>query len=487
MSTIQLFPGDNRASLRSLIAKGVRVHSVVCDPPYSLTSIVKRFGKDGAAPAKFGKDGAFARASAGFMGLAWDASGIEYDPEFWALVYEILLPGGFVFAFSSPRTGHRQACAMEMVGFIMHPFHGWIYGSGMPKYHAADKAIDRHLGQKGEIIAQGAPVKRMIPGADQNLTGSWIKDSGREYQPGAYMAATEEAEQWSGYAYGTQTQKPAMEPIYLAQKPFSEKTGAANLLKHSVGAFNIDACRVPIDPTSDTSQIRTITRGQRIAADSGHNWGLNGKGAATGTVVKPDGRWPANILHDGSPEVVDLFPREAGASAPVRGTEPTKNGFSGTVKYGGMLNRQNGEHTFYGDGGSAARFFNSFSLTDDDYQLAVDVGLISDMRGFGLPIALYHGKASKADRAGGNHPTVKPIGLLRHLVRHITPPGGICLDPFAGSGTTGEAARLEGFDCLLMEAEPTYVRFLEQRFGLDDDLADLLAGPPLSDRVAGLQ
>jgi len=128
-ATITLHAGDNRDSLRRLIDQGVRVHSVVCDPPYGLVSTAKRFGKEGAAAAKSnGATGVFKRASGGFMGKQWDASGIERDPEFWRLIHDILLPGGYVLAFSSPRTGHWQACAMEMAGFIMHPFFGWTYG-----------------------------------------------------------------------------------------------------------------------------------------------------------------------------------------------------------------------------------------------------------------------------------------------------------------------------------------------------------------------
>jgi hypothetical protein len=134
LPNVTLYPGDNRLTLRRLIEDGVRVHSVVTDPPYGLVSVQKRFGKEGAAPARTDKnDGSFARLSGGFMGKQWDATGIERDPEFWALIYEILLPGGYVFAFSGSRTGHWQACAMELAGFIMHPMHGWVFGCMDPE------------------------------------------------------------------------------------------------------------------------------------------------------------------------------------------------------------------------------------------------------------------------------------------------------------------------------------------------------------------
>lgn len=336
-----------------------------------------------------------------WSGNSWDGSGIERDPEFWRLIWEILLPGGFVFAFSGSRTGHRQACAMETAGFIMHPMTGWVYHSGMPKAHDAAKAIDKHLGVEGSVVPQGNPIKRMIPGADQYNTGSWIKDNGRTYQPGVYMPGSDEALQWDGWAYGTATQKPALEPIYLGQKPFSEKTGAANLLKHGVGALNIDDCRV-------------------------------------GEI---DGRWPANLILDGSDEVLSLFPDSKGQQGDVKGTEP-----SGDI-YGKFNGRVPSEKR--NDTGSSARFYHQFNI---------ETGLDID------PI-ICHPKAGKADRAGSLHPTVKPIALMQYLIRHITPPGGTVLDPFAGSGTTGEAAKREGFDCILMEAEPEYLEFLEKRFG----------------------
>lgn len=440
--TITILSGDNRATLRRLIDEGIRVHSVVTDPPYGLVSIQKRFGKEGAAAAKTeGNDGSFARLSGGFMGKAWDATEIERDPEFWRLIWEILLPGGYCFAFSGSRTGHWQACAMETAGFIMHPMHGWVFGSGFPKAHAADKAIDKMLGVDGSVVPSGDPVKRMIPGADQHRTGSWEKNNGREYQPGQYVPATDEAAEWQGWAYGTQSQKPALEPIYLGQKPFSEKTGAANLLEHGVGAVNIDGCRVAYadgaDQASAKPQGKATAKVGALAGKTQHDGDRR--------EFVPDntkGRHPANLMHDGSPEVVALFPDSKGQQGAVRGDEP-----SGVTKdiYGSFSGRV--PAPVRGDSGSAARFFHQFPPDTD-------------------PV-IYHGKAGKADRAGSKHPTVKPVALMQYLIRHITPPGGTVLDPFAGSGTTGEAALREGFDCLLMEAEPEYVEFLQQRFGGD--------------------
>ena len=362
-STVTLYPGDNRISLQRLIDDGVRVHSVVTDPPYGLVSIEKRFGKKGAAAARTeGNDGSFARLSAGFIGRTWDGTGIERDPEFWRLIHDILLPGGFCFAFSGARTGHWQACAMETAGFVMHPFHVWAYGSGLPKAKDVKK----------ELVKAGFTDEELLA-------------------------------EWSGWKFGTQSQKPAVEPIYLGQRPISEKTYIANIKKHGVGAVNIDGCRVPLDSVADVKQLRTMNRNRREEDTSGQTWGLSKNAGA----VDENGRYPANLFHDNSPEILDLFPK---------------------------------------DGGSTARFFNAFPSDE-------------------CPALLYHPKANKEDRGGSEHPTVKPVGLLRHLIRHITPPGGVVLDPFAGSGTTAIAARAEGVDCIIMEAEGEYIDFLQERFG----------------------
>ncbi len=313
-------------------------------------------------------------------------------------VFRVLKPGGYCFAFSGSRTGHWQACAMEMAGFIMHPMHGWCFGSGFPKAHDARRAIDNHVAFDG---------------------------SG-------------DGEAWDGWAYGTQSQKPALEPIYLAQKPFSEKTGAANLLKHGVGAVNIDGCRVP---TSDNLNggAENGNRGESPSLRAGS--GMNVPGKTVGTAfVQPEVRHPANLILDGSPEVVAMFPNGKSGVPGTRRKEHETDAMSGTL---GMLDRV---EVGYADEGSAARFFHQFSPDTD-------------------PL-FYHPKAGKLDRAGSRHPTVKPIALMQYLIRHITPPGGVVLDPFAGSGTTAEAARREGFDCILMEAESEYIEFLESRFSI---------------------
>lgn len=397
MSKIELLEGDNREHLRRLIDEGVRVHSVVTDPPYGLTSIIKRFGKPGAAPAREdGNDGAFSRTGAGFMGQQWDGSGIERDPEFWRLVHDILLPGGFCVAFSGARTGHWQGVAMEQAGFIMHPMTGWVFGSGFPK----------------------------------------ARDAG------------EAGEKWAGWKFGAAALKPALEPIYLAQRPYSEKTGAANLLKHGVGAINIDGCRVtPTGERLGGGGEKSHTLGQFTNDGWRRPWmddpdsaeRFAAKVAANVEKASMMGRYPANLLHDGSDEVRALF-------------------------------RQSDDDT----NTSAARFFNAFPI--EPQAIYYHQKASTKDRVFQCIVCGEHGVGRKpscecVDNQGRrklrSHPTVKPIGLMRHLIRLVTPPGGTVLDPFAGTGTTGSAAREEGFDCILIEAQADYCADIRARLGLE--------------------
>lgn len=402
------------------------VDAVVTDPPYHFDTIVQRFGKEGSAEVGFGSDGVFRRASAGFMGKSWDGGDIAFDPETWARVLRVLKPGGMLAAFSAPKCYHKMAFAIERAGFEMRdrvvhlydlsdretaffeslsPAQAdalaaiiaagdplgdllWTFGSGFPKGLDVAKAIDKHLGAQGEVVPTGAAAKRMIPGADQNSSGSWIKDNGRTYQPGSYVPGTEEAAGWDGWNIAL---KPAYEPIALARKPLAEKSVAAQVLTTGTGAINIDACRVSDDC----------------------------------------GRWPANITHDGSAVVTEAFPEAPGQIAPVR---PDSGGGRKTGEVYGAF-AANSDHDPRGDAGSAARFF-------------------------------YTAKANAQDRLGSGHPTVKPVDLMRWLCRMLCPPGGTILDPFAGTGTTGEAAVLEGFTSILIERESEYQADIARRMAM---------------------
>jgi len=365
------------------------VDSIVTDPPYGLS----------------------------FMGKKWD-----YDVpsvEIWAECLRVLKPGGHLLAFAGTRTQHRMAVRIEDAGFEIRDMIAWVYGSGFPKSLDVSKAIDKAAGAEREFMPVGNAVKRMIPGADQNDTGSWIKDNGREYQPGTSIPATEAAQQWDGW--GTAL-KPALEPITVARKPLIG-TVAENVLTHGTGALNIDGCRVETDVPRDWCEAR-----RNDDSDEARN--AYGKGLAGSMKVEPtmQGRWPANLIHDGSQMVLDLFP------------ETTSGAFNQASKK--AENNIYGKHSEYKDPkqyekstGSAARFF-------------------------------YCAKTAKKDRGEtNNHPTVKPTDLMRYLCRLVTQPGGTVLDPFMGSGSTGKGALLEAFGFIGIEMNSEYFAIAKNRIG----------------------
>lgn len=418
---VTLYPGDCMAVLAGLEPNSV--DSCVTDPPYHLTSIVKRFGAENAAPAKEGKTGAYKRASAGFMGKQWDGGEIAFEPETWAAVYRVLKPGGHLLAFGAPKNFGFMQVAMAKAGFEIRDVLCWVFGSGFPKSHDVSKGIDREAGAEREFTATGKPVKRIIPGADQAKQG-WEKTNGRVYVPGQSSAATDAARQWDGW--GTAL-KPAYEPIILARKPLTG-TVAANVQEHGTGALNIDGCRVETDEIKELSGEREAHKTRTTLVDGMCGGSLRHDGSGTNN---PLGRWPANLLHDGSAEVVEAFPESSGGAWPANGI-----GFG----YSGGERKQNGIRTETGDSGSAARFF-------------------------------YSAKADADDRLGSKHPTVKPLDLMQYLVRLVTPKGGLVLDPFAGTGTTGEAAIREGMRAILIEREPEYQDDIRRRMKL------AMAGP----------
>jgi len=417
---VELYGGDSREVLKTLPDNSIS--SVVCDPPYALVSIGKRFGAADAAPAQEGATGAYARASRGFMGKQWDTGEAAFAVEFWAQVWRVLKPGGHVVAFSGTRTYHRLACAIEDAGFEIRDQLAWAYGSGFPKSHDVSKGIDKAAGAARDVV-----------GSDSNFGKSRLADGKTTF--GDYAGqwditapATDAARQWQGW--GTAL-KPAWEPIVLARKPL-EGTVAANVLAHGTGALNIDGCRVGTEgeafhaPQSDPSKREGVV-GSAMQATGGVERNQAAQRASierTATL----GRWPANIVHDGSDEVVAAFPSSESTRALVT-SKPgaVYGGGSGLPSHTGLYG--------FNDSGSAARFF-------------------------------YSAKADKTDRMGSGHPTVKPVDLMQWLCRMVTPPGGIVLDPFAGSGSTGEAAWREGFRAILIEREADYQADIAARLAL---------------------
>lgn len=301
-----------------------------------------------------------------FMSKRWDATGVAFDPDTWRAIYRVLKPGGHMLVFGGTRTQHRMVCAIEDAGFEIRDTVLWLYGTGFNKV-----------------------------GYIKNVDGSHVIQG------------------WGG------TLKPAVEMICLARKPLSEKTVAANVLRWGCGALNVDGCRV-----QGMKDIPASPSGTRAA----EGYGMAGNREGTSGFDANVGRWPANIVHDGSDEVEAAFA--------VFGDKGGGFGKRGAGGQHGMYSPIGGtmQEVGFGDAGNASRFF-------------------------------YQAKASKHDRADSRHPTVKPLALMRYLCKLITPPGGTILDPFAGSGTTGEAALDEGFSVTLIEREAEYCQDIRKRIG----------------------
>ena len=406
------------------------VDSIVTDPPYHLTSIVKRFGKEGSAPAQFGTDGAYARASKGFMGKVWDGGDIAFRTEVWEAALRVAKPGAHLLAFGGTRTFHRLAVAIEDAGWEIRDTVMWVYGSGFPKSHNVGKGIDKAAGAEREVVGIDESINIYKENKNHKF---YAEGSGNpEYAKKEITApATAAAQQWDGW--GTAL-KPAWEPIIVARKPL-EGTVAQNVQKWGVGAINIDGCRVGSEQLGGGTMPDLRDVGAMSKEASGIDklsFGQNPRPAKRKEQSVYTGRWPANLIHDGSDEVVGLFPD----------TGKSTGGRIGKKSMGNVTNVPAGQYEKgdpgFGDSGSAARFF-------------------------------YCAKANKNDRDEGNmHPTVKPTALMRYLCKLVTRLGGVVLDPFCGSGSTGKAAILEGFRFIGIEKEFEYCEIANARISKTD-------------------
>jgi DNA modification methylase len=402
--SFSLLLGDCLDFLRGMADDSI--DSIVTDPPYHLTTGKK--GGSGPASVNLNTPQGRAKTGTGFMGMTWDGGDIAFRPDVWRECLRVLKPGGHLLAFSGSRTYHRMVVAIEDAGFEIRDQIMWVYGSGFPKSMDVSKALDKSAGAERFITKTGC---RRLPEDAGKFDSQASASRERRDAP-----ATDAASQWQGW--GTAL-KPAHEPICVARKPFPGPV-AANVLEYGTGALNIDACRVPY-VTVDDGSLATNPHLRKYI--SGGNGGNIISHEDQRRLVTPNiaGRWPANLIHDGSNEVIAAFPIAKGAQGAVGPQYGAKNSINTFGDYGPRCDMPPRN-----DAGSAARFF-------------------------------YCAKASRADREKDNtHPTVKPTALMRYLCRLVTPPGGIVLDPFMGSGSTGKAAILEGFGFVGMERDEAY-------------------------------
>jgi site-specific DNA-methyltransferase (adenine-specific) len=335
------------------------------------------------------------------MGKSWDSTGIAYNVQMWKDCLRVLKPGGHLLAFSGSRTYHRMAVAIEDAGFQIRDQMMWVYGSGFPKSHNVSKALDKMAGAEREIIGEKS--------AGIGTGKSYGKIVGEREKVKSNVVpitapSTEAAQQWEGW--GTAL-KPAHEPIVLARKPF-EGSVADNILKWGVGGLNISGCRV----------------GDEVLKSSKGEAESNGKyGDRVWDVPERTGRFPANFMHDGSQEVLDLFPNDAG------------------------------------------RFFYCPKANKKDRDEGCED--FDERRESDRPSDDKVGGDNPRNRSNtprkNSHPTVKPTELMRYLCRLITPPNGTVLDPFNGSGSTGKASVLEGFNYTGIELDEDYIKISKAR------------------------
>jgi site-specific DNA-methyltransferase (adenine-specific) len=412
-----LYLGDCLDVLKTLPENSV--DAIVTDPPYGLS----------------------------FMGKKWD-----YDVpgvDVWAECLRVLKPGGHLLAFAGTRTQHRMAVRIEDAGFEIRDMIAWVYGSGFPKSHDVSKAIDKQAGAEREVVGS-----KITGNAKQrtSATGEFADGNhGGQQSVDVTAPATEAAKQWQGW--GTAL-KPSLEPVTVARKPLIG-TVAENVLEHGTGGLNIDGCRVDGAPPSVPQPV--------FNSPTGRIYGMKTGEGRNGEMSQATGRWPANLIHDGSEEVLAGFPfTTSGAKNPHIIKSKAADCVTSILQ---GLDGKLRDYTASASSGSAARFFYCAKASKCD-------------RDEGLEAWPEQQSSVGDDRAGGDfnerlgktpgvrrnvHPTVKPTDLMRYLCRLVTPPGGVVLDPFMGSGSTGKAAALEGFAFIGIEREPEFFEIASRR------------------------
>jgi len=425
--TYQILHGNNLDILPTLADNSV--DSIVTDPPYEL----------------------------GFMGKKWDSSGIAYSVELWQHCLRVLKPGGHLLSFGGTRTYHRVAVAIEDAGFELRDSIAWLYGSGFPKSLDVSKAIDKAAGAEREVIREKTYELTKTDGVyGESLNTSKPRSESAEIT----APSTPEAQQWQGW--GTAL-KPAFEPVIVARKPI-EGTVANNVLKWGTGGLNIDG-----------SRIGTETISTHNAPKGSFAGGEPDRGSDTSSYKEHTGRWPANIILD--PYTAELLDEQSGQSkGSGPGTHCSKRDELGNCVGHDNAGKSTAGQTYHSrnsqnqpDSGGASRFFYVAKASKRDRNEGLDeleattasemVDRQPDSAGMNSPRA----GAGRTSGAKNFHPTVKPTALMQYLVKLVTPPNGTVLDPFTGSGSTGKAAILEGFDFIGIELTEDYWPIIEGR------------------------
>ena len=372
-----------------------------------------------------------------FMGKKWDYE--VPSVELWKEVLRVLKPGGHLLSFAGSRTYHRMAVNIEDAGFEIRDQIMWVYGSGFPKSHNIGKAVDKLQGNDREVIGKGKPMSSLGVMHDDD----WKSDESYNETKGS-----------SPYEWWGTALKPAHEPIVVARKPLSESTIAENVLRWGTGGINIDGCRV------GTEERPVMVRTETIVKASSMSW--ESTGATSSWEMTLQWRFPSNLIHDGSDEVVGLFPDSKSSIGKTR-----SGGRSGGI-LGKPMERADKDVPFgFDDSGSASRFFYCAKASKKDRNEGLEgfeekrsgsmVGNVNDgdfLTGSGNP---------REGTNKNNHPTVKPTALMQYLVRLVTPIWGRVLDPFMWSGSTGKACKLEWFDFVGIELDPEYCKIAEAR------------------------
>lgn len=406
--------GNSLEKLKEL--KDNSVDSIVTDPPYEL----------------------------GFMGKGWDKSGIANNVELWAECLRVLKPGGHLLAFSGTRTYHRMASAIEDAGFEVRDMIEWVYGSGFPKSLNIGKAVDKLQGNEREFIEE---YERHAKSGGIMGKDTWINHQ-----------VTKGTSEWEGW--GTAL-KPAHEPICMARKPITEKNIAENVLKWGVGGINIDESRVGTKEEigRDNRNIKNSPLAPKDGWNKNSMKGLDTRGKFTG-------RFPANLIHDNSDEVRECFPESKSSDAIRHNKKDNFKFFSEGEKQPAVTSLG------FSDSGNASRFFKSILYYPKASKKERNMGCEN------LPpqAKVFNGQSDKPSKnmkdvekrfttqpKQNNHPTVKPIALMEYLIKMVTPKGGIVLDPFMGSGSTGVAAKKNGYDFIGIDMTPEYVEIAKAR------------------------